>query len=415
MTTIRSLFVMAVLVMASACAEPPQAVTAPPPPPPPPTRSVVVADSPVPVLASGPSPVMVPQAARATVAVPTVTTASVAESTVVVPSARYAVVRVFFGTDRNLTGDQAPSSMFGVDRSSSMHYGFSEVSIPARHRPGELESPSLWRLEFSQNPEEHVVLLRSTVLPKEQYFSDMAVRLSATSGSVLLFVHGYNVTFEDAARRTAQMTYDLKFAGPPVFFSWPSKGETSLYPYDETEIEWAQGDLKRFLDDILRQPEARNVYIVAHSMGNRALTKSLGALLTEKPDFKSKVKEIILAAPDIDADTFKREIAPALVASGCPITLYASADDFALQMSMTFHGYPRLGAGGQNRVVMPGLETVDATGVDASFLGHSYYGSVRPVLSDISGILHNGWRAARRTTTLNQTGVPPSAYWTVKK
>jgi len=221
--------------------------------------------------------------------------------------------------------------------------------------------------------------------------------------------------FEDAARRTAQMTYDLKFDGAPVFFSWPSKGETSLYPYDETEIEWAQGDLKRFLDDILRRPEARNVYIVAHSMGNRALTKSLGALLTEKPDFKSKVKEIILAAPDIDADTFKREIAPALVTSGCPITLYASADDFALQMSMTFHGYPRLGAGGQNRVVMPGVETVDATGVDASFLGHSYYGSVRPVLSDISGILHNGWRAAQRVTTLSQTGVPPSAYWTVKK
>jgi esterase/lipase superfamily enzyme len=407
---------MAVLAMASACTQAQQAVMAPPPPPPPPppTRSVVVAESSAPIVVSTASRAVIAQAASETVVAPTVF-ASVAESAVVAPSARYAIVRVFFGTDRNLTGSGAPSSMFGIDRSSSMHYGFSEVSIPARHRPGELESPSLWRLEFSQNPEEHVVLLRSSVLPKEQYFSDMAARLNATSGSVLLFVHGYNVTFEDAARRTAQMTYDLKFDGAPVFFSWPSKGETSLYPYDETEIEWAQGDLKRFLDDILRRPEARNVYIVAHSMGNRALTKSLGALLTEKPDFKSKVKEIILAAPDIDADTFKREIAPALVTSGCPITLYASADDFALQMSMTFHGYPRLGAGGQNRVVMPGVETVDATGVDASFLGHSYYGSVRPVLSDISGILHNGWRAAQRVTTLSQTGVPPSAYWTVKK
>lgn len=413
MTTIRSHFVMAVLALASACAEAPQAVMAPPPPPPP--QSVVVAESPAPVLVSRASPGVVAQSASAAVVVPTDVARTVAESAVVAPSARYAIVRVFFGTDRNLTGSQVPSSMFGVDRSSSMHYGVSEVSIPARHKPGELEGPSLWRLEFSPDPEEHVVLLRSTVLPRDRYFSDMAGRLSATSGSVLLFVHGYNVTFEDAARRTAQMTYDLKFAGAPVFFSWPSKGETSLYPRDETEIEWAQGDLKRFLDDILRQPEARNVYIIAHSMGNRALTRSLGALLAEKPDFKSKVKEIILAAPDIDADTFKREIAPALVASGCPITLYASADDFALRMSMTFHGYPRLGAGGQDRVVMPGVETVDATGVDASFVAHSYYGSVRSVLSDISGMLHNGWRAARRTTTLNQTGVPPSAYWTVKQ
>src|SRR5918993_2555065 len=104
-------------------------------------------------------------------------------------------------------------------------------------------------------------------------------------------------------------------------------------------------------------------------MGNRALTRSLAALLTEKPDFRSKVKEIILAAPDIDLETFKRETAAALVGSGCPITLYASSSDLALRMSMEINGYPRLGAAGPGLVVMPGLETVDATGVDTSFLG----------------------------------------------
>jgi esterase/lipase superfamily enzyme len=37
-------------------------------------------------------------------------------------------------------------------------------------------------------------------------------------------VHGYNVSFDDAALRTAQLAYDLTFDCPAAFFSWPSKG-----------------------------------------------------------------------------------------------------------------------------------------------------------------------------------------------
>jgi esterase/lipase superfamily enzyme len=50
--------------------------------------------------------------------------------------------------------------------------------------------------------------------------------------SAFIFVHGYNVTFEDAARRTAQMSYDLSFDGAPVFYSWPSQGSLGDYLKD---------------------------------------------------------------------------------------------------------------------------------------------------------------------------------------
>jgi esterase/lipase superfamily enzyme len=39
------------------------------------------------------------------------------------------------------------------------------------------------------------------------------------------YMNGYNVTFADAARRTAQIAYDLRFEGDPAFFSWPSQGD----------------------------------------------------------------------------------------------------------------------------------------------------------------------------------------------
>jgi len=401
MRLMRGFITLVMLGMTCACESLRTAAPPPPPPPPPPivrtvTASAAVSDSNTVFYAS-------PVSGR-TVATPAATETG----------KKYAVVRVFFATDRNLTGSEEPAAMFGVER-SEMRYGFSDVSIPPGHSTGELESPSIWRLEISENPEKHVVLLESKVLGKEQYFLDIANRIKTSAdSSALVFVHGYNVTFEDAARRTAQMSYDLRFGGAPIFFSWPSKGDTALYTHDEATIEWAETDLKRFLDDVLTRSEAKNVYIVAHSMGNRAVTRALGTLLAEKRDLRPKVKEIILAAPDIDAGTFKSAIAPALVGAGRPITLYASSDDKALQASRKVHGEARLGNAGKSLVVMPGVETVDATGVDTSFVAHSYYGSIPAVLADIYHIIHNSLRAYQRAS-LQPAGSPTAVYWMFAK
>ena len=109
-----------------------------------------------------------------------------------------AVVRVFFATDRNFTGSNKPAEMFGVDR-APLSYGACEVSIPRDHQMGELESPSVWRLEIREDPTKHVVLLNVVVQPKDTFFTNVAARMRASpKTSAFLFVHGYNVTFEDA-------------------------------------------------------------------------------------------------------------------------------------------------------------------------------------------------------------------------
>ena len=70
----------------------------------------------------------------------------------------------------------------------------------------------------------------------------------------------------------------------------------------------------------------------------RALSRAVASLLSDKPDLRNRLKEVILTAPDIDADIFKRDIAPALTAAGRPITLYASSEDLALVASKKIHG-----------------------------------------------------------------------------
>ncbi|HEX2584807.1 MAG TPA: alpha/beta hydrolase, partial [Steroidobacteraceae bacterium] len=232
--------------------------------------------------------------------------------------------------------------------------------------------------------------------------------------SAFLFVHGYNVTFEDAARRTAQMSYDLSFDGAPVFYSWPSKGATSAYTIDEQNVEWAQANLRDFLEDFFNRSDAINIYLIAHSMGNRALTRALASLLHDKPEIKDRLKEVILTAPDIDADVFKRDIAPALAAAGRPITLYASSKDLALVASKKVHGYPRAGDSGQGLIITPGIETIDATQVDTSLLGHSYFADEKSVLSDMYYLIGTGERASQRFG-LNGIDTDAGRYWQFKK
>lgn len=329
------------------------------------------------------------------------------------PKLAYTVVRTFFATDRSLTGKRNPRKMFGDER-STLRYGSCDVSIPPNHRMGILESASIWKLEFNANPDKHVVLRRASVSSKDKFFSDLSTRVrKSKNDSAFLFIHGYNVSFEDAARRTAQMSYDLAFDGAPVFYSWPSKNLTTSYIMDEQSIEWSQTNIKIFLEEFLTQSTAKNIYLIAHSMGSRGLTRAISSLLQERPELRERLKEIILAAPDIDAEVFKRDIAPKLSEKGQHVTLYASSQDVALAASKEIHGYPRAGDSTQGVVVVKGVETIDASNVDTSFLGHSYFVETTSILSDMFSLMKHNKRAGERFG-LRGIDTKEGRYWEFK-
>ncbi|HEY3594428.1 MAG TPA: alpha/beta hydrolase [Polyangiaceae bacterium] len=242
------------------------------------------------------------------------------------------------------------------------------------------------------------------------FLDTLAARVAAAPGkTALVFVHGYNVTFEDAARRTAQIAYDIHFAGVPMFFSWPSLGQTLAYPVDMTNADWAQFDLKAVLLDIADHSGADNIILIAHSMGNRVLTTALIEAAEARPGFAARVREVVLAAPDLDADTFRRDLAPRLIAATRGTTLYASSTDEALAISHHYNGELRAGDVAAGPIVVSGMDTIDVSAVDPGPLGHSYIGDSPSVLDDVARLVGDDLSASARLG--NPVTGPLGAYW----
>ena len=294
------------------------------------------------------------------------------------------IVPVFFGTDRAFADAGNNANQYTAHRSQTITYGYANVSIPAIHKLGQIERPTLWKLEFRDDPAKHVVITEIMPMDKVAFFGRVRSRVDAdTEKRVFVFIHGYNVPFDDALRRTAQIAYDLKYPGAPILFSWPSFGEPLKYPYDAQNAAWAVPDLEAFLLEVEANSGATQIDVIAHSMGNQALIAALQDITAKHQSLQ--LREIVLAAPDIDADLFIRAV-PAIMSKAARVTLYASSKDQALNASKKFNGFARAGDASEGIVVLPGMDTIDASDVDTSFLGHSYYGDNRSVLADIDNL-----------------------------
>jgi esterase/lipase superfamily enzyme len=301
---------------------------------------------------------------------------------------RYHVVRVYYATNRQATTDPSPDEHFGGDR-GTLSFGAVNVTLPRTHEVGQLEAPSILRLEFSADPDKHVVLQSLTSLSSDAWRAEIATRATALDNpGILVFVHGYNSSFADAARRAGQLAFDLRFGGSTVLFSWPSRAATLEYTVDEQAAEWSVPDMQAVLASLATIAPGTPIYVIAHSMGNRVFTRGFKALMEKDPSQSAPFKQLVLAAPDVDADVFRREIAPVILGKGPRVTLYASSKDKALAASRGVHGgYRRLGESGKDLVVLQGLDTVDASGVNTEFLGHSYYGDSDTVMSDLMYVI----------------------------
>lgn len=328
------------------------------------------------------------------------------------------IVKIFYGTDRKPTNHKKERKLYGSERNINaermpMEYGTCEISIPPKHKAGEIESPKWWKFEFKPNTEKHVVLLDISPNTKDAFFQEMNDTIQAAKRKeAFVFVHGYNVSFDEAAKRTAQIAFDLPFDGAPILYSWPSNGKTLSYSGDEANIQWTQPHLQQFLTEIAEKSGAETIHLIAHSMGNRALTRAFAELSEEQEAALSeKFKRVILTAPDIDADVFKDQIAPAMIKSKAHITLYTASNDVALGASKAVHGNHRAG---KRLLIMEGIETIDATAANSGLLKHSYFAESIEVITDIYQILNEGERAEMREGLIKKS-TEIGVYWEVQE
>lgn len=334
-------------------------------------------------------------------------------------SVGYREVEVFYATDRARTGEDAPENYYGWGR-GDLELGTLVVTVPDTHTKGLVESPSIWKLEFGPNPAKHVVLRSVTPVEEDVFFATMQQRITARSNKeAFVFIHGYNVDFEQAAKRAAQISYDMNYGGLPVLYSWPSAGSTIGYISDTAVVRLSGRRLSQFLDDLVARSGASTVHIVAHSMGNRALTDALELMAARRGIGSGDAPvfgQILFAAPDVDAGLFAQMI-QTIRPLAQRLTLYASHEDWALETSRRLHGNaPRAGQGGEYVLVDDNIDSVDMSELGEDMLAHSYFADDSSALADMMSLF---WQNAspQRRCGLEETradGVT-RPYWTYKR
>lgn len=328
------------------------------------------------------------------------------------------VTMIYYSTQTTLTiaaDARAQRTVYTARRNpgGQLNLGICEVSIPTFHHPGQVEEASILRLEVCENENRHIVLKQTKVLPAEGFFQQLRDRVDeGPNKELFVFVHGFNVSFDDAAKRTAQMAHDMHFEGAPVFFSWPANQSSLLtYTVDETNVAWAMPHLKKFLTELVEKSGATSINLVAHSMGNRALTGALKEIqLARRDEGSPPFNQVILAAPDVDAEDFAENLIPYVCKTANRTTLYASKHDDALKASQLVHRYARAGDSSAGLVIVPGLDTIDVSAIDSSPWGHSYYGSSDIVLADIRRLFATNDPPEERIGLVYQQ-VRAKSYW----
>jgi esterase/lipase superfamily enzyme len=324
-------------------------------------------------------------------------------------------VVVFYATDRKRTSSCEPEEIYGSEL-GQLVLGRLLVSVPEDHRLGRVERPSFWRFEFEEDPAKHVVLLSVDPMTDDSFFSALDEHMASDERrQAFVFVHGFNVTFAEAARRTAQIAYDLKFEGAPIMYSWPSAGSLTAYLRDREIAAVSAQQLATLLAELPIRTGAETVHVIAHSMGNRVLTAALGNLAESRPAGSPPLfEELVLAAPDVDSRTFQRELAEVVIGSAERVTIYTSARDRALIIARDVADFPRLGDASAGVLIHQPIETIDATWVDTSFVGHSYYGDNRSVMSDLFLLLRDRRPAADRFG-LEPVQTEDGVYWRFRR
>lgn len=297
------------------------------------------------------------------------------------------IVELFYGTNRNsICNSKNLNKKYGYEL-KPLRFGLCKVSIPINHKQGKLEKPTILRFEISDNPEKHFMLRSIEEYDENTFLEKMNISLDkADSKEGLIFIHGFNATFADAAKRTAQIVKDISFQGISGFFSWPSAGGFRGYLHDEKKVDCSNKDFNKFVQLILENTNIQKLHLIAHSMGNKLMTFSLTELSKDinLSEHLEKIHQIILGAPDIDQTEFKRNILPEFQNIGKRRTIYASENDKALGLSQILRmGEPRLGDGGNDMFVENGIDTIDSSYVESSFIDHTYIFDSKELIYDI--------------------------------
>ena len=297
---------------------------------------------------------------------------------------------IYIATTRARSDD--PTVLFTGERDlESVNFAKVVVSVPPAHKTGNVERPA----SVPPDPHKDFVILQPEVYSGASAFKaainrDLGVR-GAGQREILFFVHGYNTDLPAAVMRTAQFKHDSGFAGIPVVFSWASRGRTLDYVYDLNSALHARDDLIA-TGRMLATTKAEGFNVVAHSMGNFLTVEAMRqAQLEGQFNEYRKIKTIVLASPDIDADVFAKQLS-VFPREDRKFYVLISEDDKALAVSRRIAGgVDRVGDEDGSKLAELGVIVIDLSKVDnTSSLNHTKFAESPEIVQLIGRRMNEG-------------------------
>lgn len=251
--------------------------------------------------------------------------------------------RFFFITNRKLQDEDGPvEERFSNERKDSLTFGLFDTEIEPALSVGMLVDPTDW----FQN--EAIQLKRVEILPKDGFLDQLRDQVARSPfRSVLININGFRERFPSALGKTAFLGHVMDIDSPIVTFDWPGDQGSSPRGYMRAQRTASEsgGELAQSLRLIKEHVKPDRIWIVANSMGAEVVVHAFSDLykISDYADIEPEIDNVVLTAPDVDRNRFKKQFKREIAALSKYLTVYVSSNDRALLMSRLLNRGKRLG------------------------------------------------------------------------
>ncbi len=299
---------------------------------------------------------------------------------------QWLVIPVFFATNRTYTGKNGGVEYSEEQNDTGLLFGVKNVLVPYPVRTpldATIEERMQWHRfkidsdakKLSRSVPPALCSIKNATLTREEVVAAFdSYRDKSQSKETVIFLHGCCATFDTSLARAARIASHMQM--PVLLYDWVSPKGFTRYLENETLAEQTVDDFLYFLRRVQKKLGAKQMTLLAHSMGALILDR---ALVRRGADFDAKVsdnepldarganpqfKELIMSNADVDGKTFLNH-AGNFASNGSVTRVYYSRTDDRLKASAFSHGgFRRLGSPGKLTASLartPGLEMIDIT------------------------------------------------------
>lgn len=263
---------------------------------------------------------------------------------------------------------QDPGKLYSGDRGTAISVHSVSVSIPPdRNRKiGEVQ----WPAHMPPDPQEEFAVTEILKVQSEHQVLDWYRKKRNAKRQVVIFVHGFNNTYADAVFRFAQIVHDSGTDASPILFTWPSRASVFHYLYDKESANYSRRALEDLIIQVTSSPDVDDVTILAHSMGGWLAAEALRGVAMRETSIPAKIRNVVLASPDIDVDVFRRQFME-MGPRRPHFVILTSTHDKALGVSRWLSGGVDRVGGSDLRPYTPLLEKLGVSVIDTSAIATS--------------------------------------------